>query len=387
MLITHKKAKMCSSCVVTVLMLGTIVATAANIPFIPNVTFVPVFHTNSTTLTNRSCDQCLCDSRSSHMILNCFPNNTCQFFVDAPRTYKLPPTPNAFLYFPRHIVPNASEDCVPDNDFLLSQLNASTPTYANVSSPMCLLIDDRGYLVTVSTTNKSIFRFHPNNLTRIDQPASPIFSDSPQTIAHQNGAYYIGFRAFILVVDATNMTQIHNISSTSLDDTRDMMFLNGGQHMIVASMGSKRLLFFSRSSATSHNYDFMGEQLVSHLLPHGLFRVNDTFFYLTSHLNNTVHTYTSAGNITEWTETLVLDASSLAPPSHGWHVTVDNGGRYWFSLGENGVVIFGSQGLPRGSLYSLSGSIVDTLIVENYVVYLSNNAWGRIIRLDPNLGC
>ena len=258
---------MCSSCVVTVLMLCTIVATAANIPFIPNVTFVPVIHTNSTTVTNRSCDQCLCDSRSSHMILNCFPNKTCQFFVDAPRTYKLPPTPNAFLYFPRHIVPNASEDCMPNTSFLLSQLNASTPTYAYVASPMCLLIDDRGHLVTVSHVNRSIVRFHANNLTRIDQPPSPVFSDSPESLAHHNGVYYVGFQSYILAVDGTTLSQIGNISTSFLNSARDILFLNDGQHMIVASLGNHRLLFFNRSSVTSHSYDYIDYRTVECRLP------------------------------------------------------------------------------------------------------------------------
>ena len=71
------------------------------LPFPSNVTLVSKYNSTGVTLTDRSCDQCLCESNFSYAILNCFPNNTCQPLVDAPATYTLKPTPNALLYFPR----------------------------------------------------------------------------------------------------------------------------------------------------------------------------------------------------------------------------------------------------------------------------------------------
>ena len=85
----------------------TTVASSVKTPFIPNVILVPLSNSTSITLTNRTCDQCLCDSQASHAILNCFPNATCQFFVDAPRSYTVNSTPNAFLYFPRQVIPQS----------------------------------------------------------------------------------------------------------------------------------------------------------------------------------------------------------------------------------------------------------------------------------------
>ena len=134
--------------IISILLLSVTVAAAVTVPFLRNTTFVPISTSNNTVVTNRTCDQCLCDSHSSHMIPNCFPNDTCQFFVHAPRNYELQSTPNAFLYFPRQILPNASEWCVPNNSYLLSQLSTTTPTYTNVYSPSCLFIDNHGYLVT-----------------------------------------------------------------------------------------------------------------------------------------------------------------------------------------------------------------------------------------------
>ena len=89
------------------------IAAAVQLPFLSDVTLVPKSNSSSFTLINRSCDQCLCESNSSHAILNCFPNNTCQLFVDAPRTYKFQPMPNVVVYFPRQVLPNASEGCMP----------------------------------------------------------------------------------------------------------------------------------------------------------------------------------------------------------------------------------------------------------------------------------
>ena len=370
-----------------IILLSVSVATAVRIPSIPNVTFVPISPSSSTTVTNRSCDQCLCDSYSSHMILNCFASDTCQFFVDAPCSYKLEPTPNALVYFPRQVFPKASECWMPNTSFLLNRLNTTTPTYANVSYPLCLVLDDHGYLVTVSLTNRSIFRFHPNNLTRIEQPPSPIFADPPHTLAHHGGAYYVGFIPYILVVDSSSMSQIHNISTPSLYGTRDMIFFNDGQQMMVVSMNNRRLIFFNRSSSMPHNYDFIGYQTVSCQSPHGLFYVSDTLFYLTSRADHTVYTYSNVGNITSWAETLVLNVSSSAYLPNGLHVSVDNNDRYWFSMGLYGMKIFNSQGSLLGSLYPTDSNIFDTLILNNYVIYLADCGRDRLVRIDPTIQC
>ena len=322
------------------------------------------------------------------MILNCFPNNTCQLFVDAPRSYKLQPTPGVLLYFPRQILPDPSECWMPNTSFLLTRLNATTPMYAIVRQPRSLVLDNHGYLVTASKTDRCILRFHPNNLTGVSQPPSPIFLQDPSMIAYHSGVYYVGFYSYTLAVDSTNMSQIHNISTSFLKDIRDIIFLSDGQLMIVASHGNNRLVFFNRSSSMPHNYDFVGFQNVTYPYPHGLFFGNDTLFYLTSWQDNTVYTYSYAGNITQWTEKLVLNASSVASSPNGYHVWVDNSGRYWFGLAGYGAKIFDSHGVFRGSLYPSGYYIFDILILDNFVVYLTDlTSTGKIIRIDPNISC
>ena len=198
------------------LILCTAMAAAVQLPFLPNMTLVPESNSSSVTLINRSCDECLCESNASHSILNCFPNNTCQFFVDAPRTYKFQSILNGIVYFPRQILPNASQGCMPNTTDLLNRLNNATPTYAPVNGPRCLVMDNHGYLVTISYSNKSIVRFHPDNLTLVSPSPSLIFTHDPRSIAYNNGAYFVGFATYILVVDSNTMTQIHNISTPSI---------------------------------------------------------------------------------------------------------------------------------------------------------------------------
>ena len=365
----------------------TTVASSVKTPFIPNVILVPLSNSTSITLTNRTCDQCLCDSQASHAILNCFPNATCQFFVDAPRSYTVNSTPNAFLYFPRQVFPKASECWMPNTTSLLSQLNNAKPAYAFNTSPLCLLLDDHGYLVTLSQASWSILRFDPNNLTKIDLPASPTFPATPWSLAYNEGAYYVGFEYYIGVFSSSNMSLINTVTTAFLQGTRDISFLNDGQLMIVVSTGNQSILFFNRSDPMSHNYTFIGHQYVSCVQPHGLFHVDDTVFYLTSWHDNTVYSYSKTGSITQWTQSLLFNAWPSVGASNGFHVSVDSSDRYWFSMGTYGVKIFTSNGTLLDSL-SLSGfDIFDTLIADNFVIYLSDKGANQIIRIDPHLQC
>ena len=109
--------------------------------------------------------------------------------------------------------------------------------------------------------------------------------------------------------------------------------------------------------------------------------------YATSWGNNTVYAYSTAGNVTSWTEKLVLNASSVAVVSNGNHVSIDECGRYWFSLGIYGLMIFSSQGSLLGTLKPTGSDIFDAVISENYVIYLSDSLGNRIIHIDPNIQC
>jgi hypothetical protein len=60
--------------------------------------------------------------------------------------------------------------------------------------------------------------------------------------------------------------------------------------------------------------------------------------------NNSVYSYPAVPNSTLWIETLVIGANNLRDESGGTFVTIDECGRFWFSLETSVVQIFDSLG-------------------------------------------
>ena len=358
------------------------------IPFINNAIFVAISNSTSIKLTNLTCSQCLCTASLSSMILNCFPNDTCEFFNAVPSIYRVQALGQALVYFPQQIFPNASQCCMSNTSFLLQRLNEASSVMATVRGSRCLAIDDNGYIVGIARTNRTLIRLNPTNLTVVNQPVPPTFTADPLNLAYHDQAYYVGFVSFILVMSSANLTILANLTAPLLSGTRDMIFLNGGQTMVVVSTSNAYLLFFNRSSSASGNYTFTRSQSVTYTNPHGLFYINDTFFYTTSWARNTVYTYSNPTTNGTWTERLVLNASSTTNSSDGNHVTVDDCGRYWFSIGRFGLRVYDSQGIWLGSVSTpTSASIFDATITEDYVIYYSDSTLNRIVRIDPGLLC
>ena len=271
---------------------------------------------------------------------------------------------------------------MPNGTDLQNRLRNATPINASINRPRCLVIDNHGYLVTLSYSDQSIVRFYPNNLTKIDQSPSALSSDHPMALTYHNEAYYVGFDKYILVVHSNNLTVMHKIEASAMDGTRDIIFLNNGQQMIVTAYYSNRLVLFNRSSPTSRDYDYSGYQNVSCQNPHGLFYMHDSSFFVTSWHNNTVYKYTKSENATAWSETLAVTASPAVPMDSGNHVTIDDCNRYWLSLGAAGIQILDSHGLLVGSFHPAGSDPFDILILDNYAVYFSEFLGNRIMRLN-----
>ncbi len=355
------------------------------IPLIRDVIFVPVSNSTSITVTNSTCTQCLCNASSSQFILNCMPNNTCQFFFNFPRTYNIQQLTNARLYFPQGIFPNASQCCMPNLTDLIYKLQTAIPTYGQVLNPRCLALDNHGYVVTLSTTNSSIVRFNAATMALIDNTIG-LFS-GPNNLKYYNESYYVGLASSVVVIDSDSLTVQDTIASTNLSHTRDMMFLNNGNTFVVASTNNNRYVFFNRSSNTSTMYYPMYEQPLNYADPHGLVDINDTFFYGTSWASNTVYSYTAIQNSIQWNQTLLINATPWAPTSSGNHIAIDECGRFWFSLSNYGLQVFDSQGAFLANMTIANSSIFDTIITANYTFYLSDTSSQRIIRIDPNIQC
>ncbi|CAF1086171.1 unnamed protein product [Adineta steineri] len=360
-----------------------------NIPFIEDVTLIAVSTSNSSIVNNLTCEECLCKALIYYSALNCFSNNTCQLFSTIPLTYRIQSTPGARLYFSQQTLPNVNQCCMPDLDFLLSKLRNATPIYVSIPNPRCLALDNHGYIVAIERTPAYIDRFNATNLTLISRTSIPI-SAQIWSLAFNNNAYYIGTDSnTIVVVDSNNLTMINTIVSTYINNPRDIMFLDNGQTMVIASFGNNALLFFKQLDSTPGNYSYAYQKAVTHYPnPHGLWYVNDTFFYATVWYNNAVLSYTAnSSDSTSWTETVTINAESIGSTAGGSHVIIDECGRSWFVLEQYGIEIYDTVGNLIGNFSLETSYFFHLLITDNYVLYLTDTLTGHAMKIDPNIKC
>ena len=252
----------------------------------------------------------------------------------------------------------------------------------NIDKPRCLVFDDLGHVVTVRNLASSLDRYDASTLSFIDRTNLP--NVYPLTLAYNHGAFYLSsYYGYIAIINSSDLTVIGQISSPNLAGPRDMIFIDEGLTMIVASTNDDALLFFNRSSKISVNFTFVSRLPFSHVSPHGLWRVTDQFFYVTSYTNSSILSY-SANNDTSWTETIVVEPQPIVANSGGTHVTVDSSHRLWFSMEAAGVLIFDQQGVPLSTFTYSSLSIYDLMITAENIIYVSSYQSDRLIRLDPN---
>ena len=371
------------------LLLLLILPIACNgLPFIANVSLVPRFPTNFTIIYNSSCDECLCTAlTNASAAVNCFSNNTCQLFSDVPTSYRLQNNTASILYFTGASLPSPSQCCMPNTTLLIQKLQNATIQSVNLSNARCVVIDDHGFLVTVQEWGSNLSRFDSHNLSLIDTTTF-----SPETmsiIAYHQGAYFLTTQNnAILIVNSTNLTLINTITASGFNGVRDIIFLKDGLIMVVASASNQQLFFFNRSAESPRNYTFVSQLSTSFGTPHGLTYVNDSFFYAISWEAKSIYSFATSDNGT-WTEKLFVNAQNMSNDTDRWgaHVMIDDCQRRWMSEFGNGVFIFDSEGHHLGTLESTSTGLFDALFVENYVLYLSYQKDGKIVRLDPQIEC
>ena len=356
------------------------------IPRIDNVSLVPIAPANITTL-NSTCQQCICAALANHSAaLNCFGNNTCLLFDRVPLRYRLQPVTQSKLYFPTGSLPNASQCCMPDLNVLLTKLKNASTISVNQNHPRCLVLDNHDYIVTIPYQGNAIRRFHALNLTFVDQ--INLTKGNIQNLAFDGHAYYTSSdnTNTIELIDSNNLSTVNVISHTDVNGVRDMIFLRDGQMMVIASAWNQKLVFFNRSNSSSVNYTYSYSVPTSYPTPHGLWYVNDSFFYATSWNNNSVYSHATADGIT-WNEKLFANVNAVPSGGRAAHVMVDECGRRWVSQESNTMIIYDGNGTYIGNFTLPSISIFDALLADNYVMYLSDSLGNRIIRLDPHLSC
>jgi hypothetical protein len=128
---------------------------------------------------------------------------------------------------------------------------------------------------------------------------------------------------------------------------------------------------------------------VNYPQPHGLIGSNDSFFYATSYPTNSIYSYSVVQNSSSWFEKLIINTNSNTSTTGGTFMTIDECGRYWFSIEMNFIEIFDSFGNWIGNFSLGNAKIMDLLIADNYVMYLSDSRTigTRILRIDPHIQC
>jgi hypothetical protein len=357
------------------------------IPFIQNVTLHTGYFENRSQLINGTCNKCLCMSPFSYSAINCYPNNTCQLFSTFPISYRIEATPGGRLYFPQQSFPNASQCCMPNINYLLNKLKMATMIFTSVLNPRDAVIDDYGYLVTVEVGGNTLDRFNPINLTEID--TVPLPNTQQMSIAYFQDAYYIApLNGAMTVVDSENLTVLTSIP-TQINGIPGIIFLNDGQTMVVTDLAGNRVVFFNRTSLVPIQYNISFYQYTNFNAPYGLWRVNDSFFYVTSYTQNSLYSFSATSIYKPWIQTLVLPSINTNGQGGAARVTIDECGRFWSTFEINTIFIHDQQGqyLGNWTIPNPNSNIFDIKIMDNYLIYLTDTNMSQIMRFDPGFEC
>jgi hypothetical protein len=355
------------------------------IPFIQNATLHTGYFENRSELINGTCNECLCMSPFSYSAINCYPNNTCQLFSTFPVSYQIETTPGGRLYFPQQLFPNASQCCMPDINYLLNKLRMATIISINVSNPRDAVIDDYGYLVTVEMYTNKLDRFNPINLSKIN--SVPLPNTQQMSIVYFQDAYYIApHSSAMTVIDSDNLTVLTSIP-TQIIGIPGIIFLDDGQTMVVTDLAGNRVAFFNRTSLVPIQYNISFYQATNFSGPHGMWRVNDSFFYVTSYAEKSLYSFRATGIYNQWTPTLVLPSMNTNGQGGAARVTIDECGRFWSTFEINTIFIHDQEGQYLGNWTLPNSTIFDIKIMDNYLIYLTDSNSNKTMRVDPGFQC
>jgi hypothetical protein len=199
-----------------------------------------------------------------------------QLFDQMPTRYRFQFDPQAQVFFTGGSLSNASQCCMPDLDVLQAKLDNATMISVVQPGSRSLTVDNRGYIAAIEDMKVNISRFHPLNLALIDRTA--VSSHPMRSITYFQNALYVGTDAnTVEVMDSNTLNTIDAIIHPSIGFLRDIMFLHGDDTMVVSSTFNNLILFFNQ-----YDHSLLYQIPTSYSAPHGLARVNDSFFYATS---------------------------------------------------------------------------------------------------------
>ena len=270
---------------------------------------------------------------------------------------------------------------------LLNRLDyGSRMQSVNVTTPRDVVLDNRGAVVTVEMSTYHLNRFDATNLSQFNHLS--ISNSQMRAIAWYDDIYYVALsNNSMLLIDAVNLSTLATLVLTPVKGARGLIILNAGQTMVVTSSSNNFLVFFNRSSSVPPFYTFQFRQPVNYGTPHGLWRVNDSFFYATSYQNNSISSYRRNNIGGLWNEQFVFNAPRVNSSSGVTHLTIDGCNRFWLSLETDRTLIYDEQGNQLGDFTVANAAIYDLQIGKNYLMYFSDRLSNRIIRFDPDVQC
>ncbi|UJR29432.1 hypothetical protein I4U23_010644 [Adineta vaga] len=371
--------------IIIIFFLSLLQINGTNIPFINNTILTPIkFPFSSSSyfqLTNITCQQCLCFgiNNSSLLALNCYSFNlTCQFYLQYPRAYQIQSINNSRLYFLQNIFPNKSNPCCLSNTtFLLDKLrlalNSSITSVIN--RPRCLLLDDDNLVATIEEGNVNSYYFTRFDPVSLVVQQRKLLNAKPASLLYRNSKYFISWDD-LNIINVYNITNgnsslqfLNNITASPMNMAaiREMIFLNSGQTMVVASAGNNLLFFYSLIYDSFYN--MTSYISVTYGGPHGLYGINDTSFYAIP-----------------WNNPVIFANTTIKRTIYGSHITIDDCNRRWITLYNYGIKIYDENGISLGNLIS-NVPYFDTLILDNYVLIISSLGSSIITRIDPQIQC
>lgn len=276
---------------------------------------------------------------------------------------------------------------VANTNWLLSRFNGTTNRKTIlVPYSRCLAIDIFGYLISLEIQPNKIYvnRYDRTNLMLIKQVELPVpYTVVPMLTYYDRMIFISGENNRIYIFDDLNFTLLRQITcGTNLDQPRNLIFMESLKLMIVGSYDNNKLTFFRVNSLT--NYTCLNNTVSDGKLQ-ALFKVNDTFFYLTTIATYVIYSYQFDGQI--WIRSVYVNVSQtlqLAGISVA-HIKIDSYQRRWVLVQKFGIVLYDQWGTYLGK-WNMGKQPFDLIILNDYRIIVGENNNSSFLTLyDPQI--
>ncbi|UJR37464.1 hypothetical protein I4U23_030167 [Adineta vaga] len=341
--------------------------------------FTSVNQLNSDTiwLNNQSSSQeCLCTvlrSYNNTFLFNSYTNGSCHLFFSLPYTYRMEFHINSTTILLKSLPPINQAPCCSNLSWLMSRIKNSSLPIVTLSQPTYLVIDDLDYLAVISYNNK-LYRY---NRTSMISVTSKVIAAQCMSISYYKQQYFVGCgtsaTSRLYVFSTTTLAFITNITVAS--EPRDVVFIRNGTVMLVSLAGTDQIAFYNVISSTSY---ILTNTISAPYTPYNLYRINDTFLYMTSMTANIgIYTLRYNGTTNGWIWNSVSQTNSGT--SSNFQTTFDACGRMWISVKGFGIRIYDSTGTKSLYNWTLSSGLNTIALTQTFDLYAADFINGQIL--------